>query len=403
MNHGLRRIRTLCILAAASTLCLFVTPIAGTEVADPSPLAISDPHLPLAPYHESVLMLAGDPARPVTLEVTLLVPYGPGPFPLAVMNHGATEASANNRGKRYRLTLAGFYFLSRGYAVALPMMRGFAESGDNLVQEGCDLARAAELNGRDIRAVTQTISQRPDIDRTRIVVAGQSFGAWNTLGLGAAPPSGVHGLVSFNATMRPSDCHDQDHSLVVSASKLGASTSIPSLWFYGDNDILMPVAVWRDVFNEYARSGGQAELVDVGQFRDDSHQLLSHNESIPLWVPKVDAFLARIGMPSTVLYPNFLPHPAPPATHWAQLSDASAIPFINFKGLAAYQVFLGAPRHRAFAIASNGSYSVSGGGYDPIGRALFGCSKHATDCKLYAVDYDVVWSAPPRQTSPQVP
>ena len=108
-------------------------------------------------------MLAGDSERPVTLEVTLLTPYGQGPFPLAVMNHGATAASANNRGERYRLSLAGFYFLSRGYAVALPMMRGFAESGGELLQEGCDLASAAELNGRDIRAVIQTISLQQNI------------------------------------------------------------------------------------------------------------------------------------------------------------------------------------------------------------------------------------------------
>jgi dienelactone hydrolase len=403
MVPRLRCFHTFLIVTAASILCLFITSVVSTEIDSPPPSTTNDPHLPLAPYHESVLMLDGDPARPVALEVTLLTPYGPGPFPLAVINHGATKTSANNRGERYRLTLAAFYFLSRGYAVALPMMRGFAESGGDLVEEGCDLAQIAALNGRDISAVTKAISQQQDIDRTRIVVAGQSFGAWNTLGLGIAPPPGVHGMISFNATMRPSDCHDQDRSLVAAAGKLGARASVPSLWFYGDNDTLMPVAVWRDVFNQYTRSGGKADLVDVGQFKDDSHQLLSHNDSIPLWAPKIDAFLERIGMPSAPLYPDFLPHPAPLATHWAQLSDTSAIPFLHVKGLAAYQAFMGAPKPRAFAIASNGSFGVSGGGYDPIGRALLGCAKYAVGCKLYAVDDNVVWSPPPRGTQTQVP
>lgn len=397
VNHRLRRMSTFKWVITASMLCLFAVPVLRAEASNPSPPPASeDPHLPLAPYHEGVLMLSGDPARSVTLEVTLLTPYGPGPFPLAVMNHGATNASAHNRGERYRLSLSAFYFLSRGYAVALPMMRGFADSGGTLVGAGCDLTLDAELNGRDIRAVIEAISEQPNIDPTQIIVAGQSFGAWNTLGLGMAPPAGVRGLVSFNATMRTNACRNQDHSMIISAGKLGASTKIPSLWFYGDNDTLMPVAVWQEVFNQYNSSGGHAELVDVGPFRDDSHQLLSHSEGIPLWVPKIDAFLARIGMPSAPLYPDFLPSTAPSATHWAELADATAIPFVTFKGLAAYRVFLGAHGTRAFAIASNGSFGVAGGGYDPIGRALHGCAEHAADCRLYAVNDDIVWSAPPR-------
>lgn len=45
------------------------------------------------------------------------------------MNQGATKASATNRGERYHFTISAYYFLSRGYAVALPMMRGFAGLG----------------------------------------------------------------------------------------------------------------------------------------------------------------------------------------------------------------------------------------------------------------------------------
>ena len=45
---------------------------------------------PEAPLNESVLSVPGDPERPVTLQVTVYTPSGPGPFPLAVMNHGST-------------------------------------------------------------------------------------------------------------------------------------------------------------------------------------------------------------------------------------------------------------------------------------------------------------------------
>ena len=174
--------------------------------------------------------------------------------------------------------------------------------------------------------MVDALARRPDIDRSRIVVAGQSFGAWNTLGVGAAPPAGVRGLISFNATLRALDRPAADSSLVSAAGQLGARTSLPSLWFYGDNDSLMPVSTWQSVCDRYKRAGARAELVDIGRFKDDSHQFLSSPASLPLWAPKVDAFLARIGMPSATVYPDYLPAAFPPATHWAALSDAAAVP-----------------------------------------------------------------------------
>ena len=383
-----------------------------------SALSAADPRVPGAPLHEEVLNLPGDPARPVTLQVTFYKPSGPGPFPLAVINHGATNASANNRGDRYRFTVSAYYFLSRGYAVALPMMRGFAGSGGSILHLGCDVARVARANANDIRAVTEAVSRRPDIDRTRIVVAGQSFGGWNTLGLGAAPPAGVRGLILFNAAIRTSDCAAQDDSMTAAAGRLGAEATLPSLWFYGDNDTVMPAATWHNVFDRYARAGfdryaragfdryaragfdrsaragGRAELVAIGAFGKDSHQFLSAPGSLPLWAPKVDAFLSRIGLPGTPVDPEYLPYPAPPPSGWAKLTDVAAVPFLRDEGRALYQRFLSRPDPRAFVLAPNGSASEASAGYDPLGLALRRCARGAAQCRPYAVNGDVVWTGP---------
>jgi dienelactone hydrolase len=338
--------------------------------------------------------LPGDPGRPVTLEVTFYTPPGPGPFPLAVMNHGATNTSASNRGERYQFTVSAYYFLSRGYAVALPMMRGFANSGGALLHLGCDVTQVARLNASDIRGVTEALVRVRNIDRTRIIVAGQSFGGWNTLGLGADPPPGVRGLIAFNAAIRSSDCATQDGSMAAAAGWLGAEAKLPSLWFYGDNDTIMPQATWRAVFDHYRRAGGKAELVAIGPYGKDSHQFLSFPDSLRLWAPKVDAFLTRIGLPSAILYPDYLPHPAPPATGWAKLTDVAAVPFLNNDGRALYQRFLSGSGPRAFVLAPNGSVSVSRGGYDPVGYALRHCARTSPRCQPYAVNDDVVWTGP---------
>ncbi len=260
------------------------------------------------------------------------------------------------------------------------MMRGFAGSGGLLVHRACDLASVARDNARDIRAVIDGLALRPEVDRTRIVVAGQSFGAWNTLGLAANPPSGIHGLIAFNAALRASDCPWQDRAMAASAGQLAEHAVLPSLWFYGENDTIMPVATWHAVFEAYTRLGSRAELVDFGSYKDDSHQLLSSPESLPLWAPKVDAFLARVGMPSNLVSPGYLPHPALPPTQFAALSDVSAVPFLNDAGKALYQRFLSATKPRAFVIAPNGSASSSASGYDPLGYALRGCARLAAGC-----------------------
>jgi hypothetical protein len=208
----------------------------------------------------------------------------------------------------------------------------------------------------------------------------------------------VRGLIAFNAAVRMSDCAAQDAAMAAAAGWLGGETTLPSLWFYGDNDAIMPPASWRAVFDHYSRAAGKAnaraEVVAIGTYGNDSHQFLSSSDSLPLWSPKVDAFLKRIGLPAAPVYPDYLPHPAPPATGWAKLTDVAAVPFLNDGGRALYRRFLAGPRPRAFVLARNGSASEAHGGYDPLGVALRRCAQAAGQCQAYAVNEEVVWTGP---------
>ncbi|CAB3760052.1 dienelactone hydrolase family protein [Paraburkholderia solisilvae] len=355
---------------------------------------------PAAPLNERVLTVPVDTSPPVRLQVTLYMPSRGGPFPLALINHGASHDPAS--APRVADPFIPYYFLSRGYAVAMPMMRGYAGSGGYLRPHGCDVTGSGLDAAHDIRKVLDFVKQQPGVDASHIVVAGKSMGGWNTLAFGtltAAQLSDVKGLLDFAGGVKESDCETPDASLIRGAAQLGAHTHLRSIWFYGDNDQTFATATWRQMYAQYTAAGGRAELVDYGAFQKDAHAMTASGAGLPLWVQKADAFLRSIGMPAAETDPQYLPGHAPAATTYADLNDLSAIPYLNDdQKEKLYRGFLAAPLPRAIAIGmTNGSWAS--GGFDPSDAALKRCWQTAQYCQLYAVDNTVVWprlaAAPP--------
>jgi dienelactone hydrolase len=377
-------------------------PCASLFIALCAPAAsASDAHdVPPAPLNETVLTVPVDASPPVRLKVTLYMPSRGGPFPLALVNHGASHDPAN--APRVADEFIPYYFLSRGYAVAMPMMRGYAGSGGHLRPHGCDVTAIGLDAARDIRKVLDVVKQQPGIDASRIVVAGKSMGGWNTLAFGSMNPtdvSDVKGLLDFAGGVKEGDCQTPDASLISAAGQLGAHTRLRSIWFYGENDQIFSTATWRQMYAQYTAAGGHAELVDYGAFQKDAHAMTASGAGLPLWVQKADAFLRGIGMPGSETYPEYLPGHAPKSTTFAALNDLGAIPYLtDDQKEKLYRGFLAAPLPRAIAIGmSNGSWAS--GGFDPASAALKRCWQTAQYCQLYAVDNTVVWprlaDAPP--------
>ena len=346
---------------------------------------------------EQILHMPSDPAIPVTLEATLFEPPGDGPFPLAVMNHGADGDP--RAAHRYRVSFAIDYLLSRGYAVVAPMMRGFSNSGGVAANVGCDVARVGKLNARDILAVIGEMKSRPEIDGSRILVMGQSFGGWNSLAVATMAPPAVKGVVNFVGGLRESNCNRQDAAMSKGMEQLGRESRVPSLWFYGERDALFPEKVWRADYERFTKAGGKARLIDFGNV-DDAHNLLGHGERLDLWIPQVDAYLAERGLPNREIYPEYLPTPRPPKTNYALIDDVATAPFIGRTHPEFYQKFLNNNvRPRAIVVGPH-SASVQTGGFDPVARAMDECGKQGGPCWLYAYDEDVVWTGPaPGQTA----
>ena len=77
---------------------------------------------------------------------------------------------------------------------------------------------------------------------------------------------------------------------------------------------------------------------------------------------------------------------------WIGKTDDAKVPHLRDSGRAGYKTFLSKPHPRAFAIAPTGAWGWADGGDDPLKRALDNCNRNGRgQCKLYAVDDEVVW------------
>jgi dienelactone hydrolase len=341
---------------------------------------------------EEVLRVQGNPEDPAELVVTLFKPKLPGPHPVAVINHGSAGDKVADA-ERIGIRLPGMYFLSRGYAVVVPMMRGYGGSEGRKKGDSCNFVERGLFNAKDIMQVVQNLSTRSDLDTTRVVVGGQSYGGWNALSVGMLNPSNVKGIFNVAGGMGNGSCKTWRMNMPFSAQIMGAKTSIPSMWFYADNDAIIPRAIWEEMHTQYtaAQPKPTAELVAFGTFFRDGHFIQNYPEGMSILFSNFDRFLKQIDMPYANLLPDLLPVPFPEATDYADIADVQAVPYLNEAGRTKYQRFLEQDWPRAFVISTDGSAMLVRGSIDPIGVAMQTCTATRKTCQLYAVDDKVVW------------
>ena len=235
------------------------------------------------------------------LEATLFRPAGAGPFPLAVLSHGSPREPDRRTG-RQRFEPQSRWFVARGFAVVVPMRRGYAGSGGEWAEsygacEDPDFRAAGLESAKDIGAAARFVAARPDVDRARILLVGHSAGGFGSLALASLRPPGVVGVVSFaggRGSVSPGyNCSPR--RLIEAMGSYGRTTVVPSLWLYAENDGFFSPPLAREMLAAFRRSGGAAELAVLPSFGAEGHQLFMLDGGISHWAPRVDRFLATLG------------------------------------------------------------------------------------------------------------
>jgi len=226
-------------------------------------------------------------------------PAKPGPHPVLVYIHGGPESQYRPKWDAFTQYLVN----ELGYAVVAPNVRGSSGYGRSFLK--LDDGRLREDSLRDIGSLLVWIGLQPDLDRSRVVAMGGSYGGYLTLAslvnygdrlAGGIDVVGISNFVSFltntSAYRRDlrrveyGDERDPDTRLFlqgISPLNNAAAIKKPLLVVQGLNDPRVPYTESEQMVARLRGNGGEVWYLAA---RDEGHGFRKK--------PNVDAYLLTV-------------------------------------------------------------------------------------------------------------
>ncbi len=248
-------------------------------------------------------------AAGANIVVTTFRPKGAGPFPWLLLNHGtATTPEANRALGRYRPLNPAREWVRRGYAVLVPVRRGYGASGGDVFADAygsCkrpDFRKAGEGAATDLLATIEWAKAQADLDPKRWLLTGQSAGGFASIYTASKRPEGLLAVLAFssgrggNPETRPGEPCASD-SLASLYAEITPRIAVPVLWFYAQNDKFIGPRVQKLWFESFRKAGGRGELVMVPPFPSAlGHGVYPSSSGTPLWTAAVASFSKANGL-----------------------------------------------------------------------------------------------------------
>ena len=241
--------------------------------------------------------------------VTSFRPRGAGPFPWIVLSHGtAVTPEANRAIGRYRPLSPVREWVRRGYAVFVPVRRGYGASGGQKLADdygSCrrpDFRRAGEAAALDLLATVEWGKAQRDLDTKRWLLVGQSSGGFASIYTASKHPDGLVAVLAFspgrggNPDTRPSEPCASDRMAELITS-IAPQIDVPVLWFYAENDEFIGPRAQKLWFESFRAAGGRGDLVVVPPFPERrGHGVFPAPAGVPIWTAAVTRFFRSQGL-----------------------------------------------------------------------------------------------------------
>ncbi len=222
--------------------------------------------------------------RPRQLQALRYAQPGNGPHPVLIDIHGGPEGQAKPTFDATLQLLAA----ELGFVILRPNVRGSAGFGRSFLR--LDNGRRREDAVQDIGALLDWIAAQPELDHSRVVVMGSSYGGYMVLAsliahgerlLGGIDRVGISNFVSFlentsdyRRDLRRAEYGDerdpQMRTFLDEISPMGQARRIakPLLIFQGRNDPRVPVTESRQMVAEIQAAGGEVWYMEAA---DEGH------------------------------------------------------------------------------------------------------------------------------------
>jgi dienelactone hydrolase len=301
MALGVRRPRSFAalVLSLAAAVAHAQTP--APDADEETAVAVS------APIRERLLLvpLTLGHDRVVQLHARLCLPDSAEPATLVLINHGSPPIASD----RPKIKLgrcdqeAAQWFLSRGYAVAFVLRRGYGETGGDWAegQFGCahpDYVHGGIETAIDMDAAVDFLTRLPEIKPSNAIVVGQSAGGWGAIAYASAPHPKVAAFVVM-AGGRGGHRDNRPHNncrpdlLADAAGHFGKTARTPMLWIYTENDSYFAPPIARAMYHSFASAGGVADFEQLGPYGTDGHKLFFGSRGSAVWSLLVERYLMQ--------------------------------------------------------------------------------------------------------------
>ena len=288
---------------AAIAMALVLAACSGTGVnprpADPIAYAAGPAGVESSSPGRKQLWFVPSTVSGLLMRANVYRPTGNGPFPLAIVTHGSDqEASA-----RQRMGMPDFpdltdWLLKRGYAVVLLQRPGHGETGGPYLEDqgscsGADYLKSGRQTAISLEAALRYFDGQPFVRAGNAVLIGNSAGGWGAIAAGSDSVRGLAKVVNFSGGRgghnrgRPgNNCAPE--RLVDAAAIYGASSRVPTLWLYAQNDTYFAPDLSRRMYDSFAGAGGKGNYLLLPPVGTEGHRLI---ESEATWATSLAAFL----------------------------------------------------------------------------------------------------------------